>query len=137
MLRLRQETTTSRRRAAMLATAIAAAVACGCGSDAAGPAAGGNTGPLYLVSTNVTGPSDDLTGYLALVSSLDESATLDLSRAVEIAGGANAMGIVGESSVYAGLWASPTVQRWDLQQDGTLAPGPVISFAQFGLSDAS
>ena len=122
----------------------------GCGGDSTSidalgttidglPAAGSepDKSPLYLVSTNVSGPAEDLTGYLALVASLDESASIDLSQAVEIAGGANAMGVVGESSVYAGLWASPTIERWDLRADGTLAPGPVVSFAQLGISDAS
>ncbi|HKO94304.1 MAG TPA: hypothetical protein VJU61_24290, partial [Polyangiaceae bacterium] len=73
----------------------------------------------------------------SLVPSLDASVTVDLRNAIEFPGGANAVGIDGEPYVYVGLWSSPTVERWDLQADGSLRRGPSISFANLGVTDTS
>jgi hypothetical protein len=92
--------------------------------------------PLYVVSTNVFSP-EGIIGYVSLVPSLDASVTIELDRALEFPGGANSVGIPGEPYIYVGLWSSPTVERWDLQPDGSFERGPVISFANLGVLDVS
>lgn len=119
--------------------AIAAMLGLGCagsGDDGHATPDGGSTGPLYVVSTNVFDP-DGITGYVALVPSLDAPTTMDLRNAIEFPGGANAVGIEGQPYVYVGLWSTPAVERWELQPDGTLTKGPTISFADLGVLDTS
>ncbi len=94
-----------------------------------------SSAPVYAISTNVFSP-EGITGYLAVVPSLDASTEMDLGQAIEFPGGANAVGFDGDTSVYVGLWSSPIVERWDLQADGTFARGPVVSFAHLGVATA-
>lgn len=108
----------------------------GAGAEPAGGAsgsAGAASGPLYAVSTNVFGP-EEVTGYLALVPSLDAGTTLDLDAAIEFPGGGFAAGVDGQPYVYVGKLDSPTIERWELTAEGTLQPGPTISFANLGLT---
>jgi hypothetical protein len=105
--------------------------------DVAGPAEESPTeSPLYVLSTNVFSP-EGIIGYVSLVPSLDASVTVDLDAALEFPGGANSVGIPGEPYIYVGLWSSPTIERWDLQPDGSFVKGPVISFANLGVLDVS
>jgi hypothetical protein len=92
--------------------------------------------PLYVVSTGtVAGDrSGDFVGYLAVVDSL-EPGTFDLKGALEIEP-SWIFGRPGESSVYAASIFSPTLWRYDLQEDGTLALGDTVSFANYGLESA-
>jgi hypothetical protein len=97
---------------------------------------GPSASPLYVLSTNVFSP-EGIIGYVSLVPSLDASVTVDLDAALEFPGGANSVGIPGEPYIYVGLWSSPTIERWDLQPDGSFVKGPVISFANLGVLDVS
>jgi hypothetical protein len=129
------------RRQRLLASA-AVCVALGCSDDArfvgvAAPEAAEPGGErLYAVSSNVFS-QDDVTGYLALVSSLDESTTVDLDTAIEFPGGANATGFGSEPAVYVGSWSAPTIERWDLDAAGALQRGDSVSFAHLGVQETS
>lgn len=95
---------------------------------------GGQDGPLYVVSTGVD-TGDDFVGYLALVDSLDRSADFDLRNALEI----EASWIFsrpGAPSVYAASLISPTIRRYDLNEDGLLELADTVSFANYGLQSA-
>lgn len=74
---------TNRSGVITLALACAALAATGCGGGDRGSEGdthdAGDSGPLFVVSTNVFGP-DNITGYAALVPSLDASVTNGTSR---------------------------------------------------------
>jgi hypothetical protein len=71
--------------ARLLACACLFSLAAGCGanerSNNQAPGSAGS-GPLYVVSTNVFSP-DGITGYVALVPSLEASVTMNLDNAIE------------------------------------------------------
>lgn len=94
-------------------------------------------GPLYMISTRVFEPTGDAeTGYMTTVSSLEQGSSFELADAIEIPGGGNAFGRRGDRYVYWASASEPTITRWEILPDGSFARGPVVSFANLGLSNA-
>jgi hypothetical protein len=119
----------SRIQAASPVVALLASLGCG-NRDAPSP---GDNGPSYVVSTRVSAADGTWTGYLVPLSALD--GTFGLDRAIETTVGV-VYGLPERGFVYHASADDPTLTRWELQADGSLAKGPVLSFANLGLATA-
>ncbi len=113
---------------------LALSLLSGCGSDAGTPSQGNGTEARYAVSTGVL-VGDEFVGYLATVPSLDQTTTFNLDNAIEIEP-SWIFGQEGKPYVYAASLFSPTIVRYSLSADGTLAEDDKVSFANFGLHGA-
>lgn len=91
---------------------------------------------VYAMTVHAFGP-DATTSYLVTVPSLDAGTVMDLDTAIELPDYANVSGIEGEPHVWLGYDASPTIERWDLGDDGRFERGPTLSFANLGASYVS
>jgi hypothetical protein len=92
-------------------------------------------GPLYAVSSRVLSPETESL-YVSLLPSLD-SGEVNLESAIEFPGGASLFGKPETGVVYVAPYTSPTIERWTLTDQGSLAPGDVVSFANLGLESAA
>jgi hypothetical protein len=90
--------------------------------------------PLYAVMSNVGSPEGDIS-YLATLGSLDAGNMLDLAQGIEFPGSKSLLGISGYPAVWVTSWDEPTIQRWELKEDGSFEPGPTVSFAALGVSN--
>jgi len=90
--------------------------------------------PLYAAMVNVGSPEGDVS-YLTTLGSLDAGNVLDLSNGIEFPGTKAILGISGRPSVWVTSWDEPTIQRWDLDADGSFQRGPTVSFAALGVTN--
>jgi hypothetical protein len=102
-------------------------------TDALARAAPPSTGAKYVVSSAVFGPESTSTS-INVLDSLGAQ-TLDYAVAVELPGWADVW--VHEGYVYVADGESPTITRYSLNADGSLEPGPALSFAAYGLIESA
>jgi hypothetical protein len=88
----------------------------------------------YAVMTIVSSPDAD-TSYLTTIGSLDAGAVLNIDTAIEITGPASIMGVSGHPAVWVTSWDEPTIERWDLDQNGIFHRGRKVSFANLGVTN--
>lgn len=91
--------------------------------------------PLYAILAVAQDP-DGRVGYLTTISSLDEGSVMSLDEAIEIPGGGNGLGIQGYPSVWVTSWSTPTIIRYDLNEQGVFEESSTIDFSGLGLSDS-
>ncbi|ACY14572.1 hypothetical protein [Haliangium ochraceum] len=92
-------------------------------------------GPLYAVTTQVFGASPaDTQSYVIVTDELEGNTELSLDDAIEVPGRALGVGPEDGDVVFVGGTAAPTVTRYDLSADGTLAEGETVSFQGKGLA---
>lgn len=109
---------------------LALLAACGSSDDGSPGPAGAERGPLYLVQTRTFSP-DGTTGILIPTPSLD--VPLDYSRAIEQPGGGVLYAAPGVGAFLIGSGEEPTIRRYEVDAEGQLAPGAVLSFANEGV----
>ncbi len=119
-----------RRGVAALATALLAA---GCGDDpvAEDPAPIEPETPLYLVHSAVQTDTGRM-NYFSLVESLDQAATLDYAKSLELPGRPRLYAAQGVGFFAIGSGEAPTITRYEVQ-DGRLVPGASISLQAYGV----
>jgi hypothetical protein len=108
--------------------------ACGGGDGKSnGDAGGDNSGPVYVVFSTIDTP-DGRTGYVVTTSSIEGDVAVDVTEGIEEPG--------GEGQIYAppgggyfllGGGETPTFTRYQLDDDGKLQRGAIISFANLGV----
>lgn len=91
--------------------------------------------PLYALVTTAWGP-DGQTSYLTTLPSLEAGTVLSLDSAIERPGNWSMLGIDGYPAVWLAHWDGPTIERWDLRDDGTFVLGQTLSFANLGVTQA-
>jgi hypothetical protein len=109
-----------------------AAAACGKAPAATMP----DMGPwsaAYAVAVTLQANTPQATTLLFTVPSLQKATTVDYGKAISIPDTASLFGIEGSGAVYATTAMAPNVTRYDVDSSGTITPGTVLSFAQFGL----
>ncbi len=93
-------------------------------------------GPLYAVSNTLL-IEDSVTSYVAVVDSLDRSASVDLDEALELPGSARAYGLESANVVYLTSSEAPTMTEVTFNSAGRPAKGRVVSFANLGVDVTS
>ena len=106
----------------------------GCSSDDSKAKGEDDGGARYAVSTGVLA-GDEFIGYITTVPSLEAGTSVNLDNALEIEP-SWLFSQPGEPYVYAASIFSPTIVRYALGKDGTLAEDEVVSFANLGLQSA-
>ena len=134
---LRFETFGARIRRCLLASVgLLSLVACG-GSDTS-PEPGDTFGaddPVYAVSFRIAGTSGaPVSGFAALVDSLDADTELDLGRSIEIPNGGLAVGPGRGGSIFLVDGATPLLEKVELLPDGSVEPRGVLSTQAFSIS---
>jgi hypothetical protein len=118
-----------------LVLSLALAGLAACGDNVAPPDdSGDDEGPAFLVATRVWDASSQATSYLHVVPSLDAGTTVDLGKALEIAGAAKLYAIPGGGWFAIGSGESPTITRYAVQ-DGAFVAGQPIDFSNYGVKD--
>jgi hypothetical protein len=108
---------------------LAALSGCSDAEDAAAPPIS-QEDPLYIGTTRVF-TADSSQGYMYRFSSLDEG-EIDLKQAVEL----DDAWVFGDAKPYffTATIFSPEIKQWSLDADGQFVPGPVVSFANEGVT---
>jgi hypothetical protein len=91
------------------------------------------TTDVYALATTLMTNTPNATSLLFTTSSLADGTTVDYTKAISVADTASLFGVEGSARFYATAAMTPTVTRYDVAADGTITPGTVLSFAQFGL----
>jgi hypothetical protein len=97
------------------------------------PTDGAATTDVFVVATTLNANTPSATSLLITTPTLADGTTLDYTRAISVADTVSLFGVEGSGHVYATQAMTPTVTRYEVAADGTLTPGTVLSFAQFGL----
>ncbi len=92
-------------------------------------------GPLYAVAPRILSPESESL-YIGVLPSLDQG-EVDLGNALEFTGGASMFGKPESGTLYVASFSEPTVERWALNERGTLERGATVSFANLGLDSAA
>lgn len=125
--------TTSKRRGQMVpALVIALASAAGCGSGDGSEPGGVGEGPAYLVGTRVWGDTST-TSYFHVVSSIEDGAEIDDTKALEVPGAAKLYALPDLGWFAIGGGEAPTITRYTIDEDGALARGESISLSSYGV----
>ena len=106
------------------------------GSDAStepGDAVGADR-PVYAVSFRIVGIP--VSGFVALVDSLDANAEVDLGRSIEIPNGGLAVGPERGGSIFLVDGATPRLEKVELLPDGSVESRGVISTQAFSISSS-
>jgi hypothetical protein len=109
--------------------------ATGCG-DGSAPGVGDDptSGPVYVVFSTLDTP-DGRTGYVVTTSSIEGDVAVNVAAGIESPGGGQLYAPPDGSYFLLGSGEEPTFTRYTLDDDGTLARGATVSFANFGVSD--
>ncbi len=86
----------------------------------------------FALATTLNADTPGATSELFTTPSLT-SGTADESQAITAADTVSIYGASGSGTFYATGSMSPTVTRYDVDASGTITPGTVLSFANFGL----
>ncbi|HEY0464148.1 MAG TPA: hypothetical protein VGC79_08070 [Polyangiaceae bacterium] len=114
---------------------IALLLLSGCGADDSPKAdRNGASGASYAVCTGVL-VGENFISYLTTVPSLEAGSRFNLDHALEI-DPSWIFGQQGRPSVYVASMLVPTIDRYDLNADGSLTKGDTVSFANYGLQSA-
>jgi hypothetical protein len=89
--------------------------------------------PAFVLATRVWDDTS-ITSYFNVLHSIDEGATLDPGRGLEVAGSARLYSVPGIGWFAVGQGEAPTVTRYTLGADDTLVAGESISLQSFGVS---
>ena len=123
----------------LLGALLGIAAIAACGSDTSsrepGPArldATSESGPLHALGVRVV-TADSRVGDLLTVPSIEEGAVWSFDRASEVVQDAWLTGTEGELDVLQSSSLDSTIQKWHVETDGALTPGPVLSFTNLGL----
>lgn len=112
-------------------------MAAGCGSDARVIAPENSTQdpgqPLYVLGSGVSGVDNETT-YFTPLSSLDASANVDLTRAIERQGVGRLYGADGLGYFAIGLEESQSITRYEVSADGRFVEGPSVSLQNYGVT---
>ncbi|MDQ2643174.1 MAG: DUF4374 domain-containing protein [Myxococcota bacterium] len=93
---------------------------------------GGPETAAYLLGTRVWDDTST-TSYFHVVSSIEEGATTDESRAVEVPGAAKLYAVEGVGWFAIGGGEAPTITRYTLDDQGRLDAGETISLQNYGV----
>jgi hypothetical protein len=88
---------------------------------------------LYVLWSGLSGPELD-TNYITPVGSLDASAVVDFTRAIEQPGIARLYGQEGVGYFAVGNGEAQTITRYELGPDDRLTPGATLSLQNFGVT---
>jgi hypothetical protein len=88
----------------------------------------------YAVATTLMANAPQATSLIVAVPSLDASTQVDYGRAISIADTVSLFGDEGAGHFYATTAQTANVTRYDVDDHGAITPGPVLSFAGFGVS---
>jgi hypothetical protein len=112
------------------AAAEAGATDGGQSPSGAGGEDGGGDGRLYVSSMRVFNPEGSV-GYLISLPSLDASAEVDLSKAVEM----EDAWVFGNADpyFYTATIFEPTMTRWEVDANGKFTKGPTLDFTNEGV----
>jgi hypothetical protein len=102
-----------------------------CGDNGALP--GDDDDPAFLVATRIFDDSST-TSFFHVVPSLEAGTTIDLSKALEIAGSAKLYAIPGGGWFAVGAGESPRITRYTIEDDAFVI-GDAIDFRNYGVKD--
>lgn len=92
-------------------------------------------GPLYIVNTTISSPDGRLSYFIA-TSSIDDGVEIDVRSGLEIPGTSRAYPVPGAKNTFmASGGESPTLTRYEVLEDGSIAQGDSVSFANFGVEN--
>lgn len=120
-------------RAILVATTITGIAACGGGDDGGSDDPGGDAAAFYPTSSVVFSDEGEST-YVQMLTSLDAQ-TIDPGASIEFPGWADVW--VHGGKVFLADGEAPTVTRYGVTAEGTLAEEGKISFADYGASSAA
>jgi hypothetical protein len=114
--------------------AVACVAAAGCGkAPVMTPLDLGPWPAAYAVAVTLQANTPQATTLLFAVPSLQKGTAVDYGKAISIPDTASLFGVEGSGAVYATTAMAPNVTRYDVDANGTITPGTVLSFAAFGL----
>lgn len=90
--------------------------------------------PLYILG-GATPTPDGLVGYVFVSDSIGSDVEVDLANSLEIPGvGAILVSNPPDGAFFAASMAAPTLQRYDVDDEGAITAGETVSFAGLGLN---
>jgi hypothetical protein len=106
-----------------------------CGSNGNGTSStNGVGGSYYAVATTLNANTMQASSLIFTTPSLAAGATVDESQGIPVPDVVSLFGIEGSGRAYSTAAQTAVVTRYDVATNGTITPGPTVSFANFGLS---
>jgi hypothetical protein len=121
---------------ARLGSLAALLTACSGSDDGREPSSAAD-GPLYVVFSTIDTPDDSRIGYFATTPSIEGDVPIDVTRGIEEPGGGRLYVEPGVGTFMMGGGETPTITRYEVGADGSLARAQVLSFANQGVSSLS
>lgn len=104
--------------------------------DPNGPPPGGNFERAYAIATTLMANTPQATSLLFAAPALTEGTTIDYRQAVSVPDTVSLFGVEGSGRFYSTTAMTANVTRYEVDAQGRVRPGQVLSFAQFGIGSS-
>jgi hypothetical protein len=102
------------------------------GVDSAVASDSGMPQHIYALATTIMANTPQAVSLIFSSASLTDG-KIDESKAISVADTVSLFGVEGSGSFYATTAMGTNASRYDVDEHGTITPGPVLGFAQYGL----